>query len=145
VLIAIPVQAYDDLPAADLTGKVVLDAGNYYPERDGQIAALDDGSTTSSELLAARLPRAHVVKAFNTLYWEHLRDRGGPDADEPRLVVFLAGDDPAANERAAAFIRELGFAPVATGDLAAGGRRQEIGGPLAGAQVTEQEATALLA
>ena len=57
---------YDDLPAAELTGKVVLDAGNYYPERDGRIAALDDGSTTSSELLAARLPGAHVVKAFNT-------------------------------------------------------------------------------
>jgi predicted dinucleotide-binding enzyme len=145
VLVAIPVKAYDDLPAAELTGKVVLDAGNYYPERDGRIAALADGSTTSSELLAARLPRAHVVKAFNTVYWEHLRDRGGPDADEPRLAVFLAGDDPDANERAAAFIRELGFAPVATGDLAGGGRRQEIGGPLAGAQVTEQEAAALLA
>ena len=60
-------------------------------------------------------------------------------------MVFLAGDDPAANARAAAFIRDLGFAAVESGGLADGGRRQQIGGPLAGAQVTEEEAVALLA
>ena len=145
VVVATPLAAYADLPRADLTGKVVLDAGNYYPDRDGHIAALDDDTSTSTELLAAQLPGAQVVKAFNTLFWEHLRDRGGPDADEPRLVVFIAGDDAPALERAAAFVRDLGFVPVVTGSLADGGRRQQIGGPLSGAQVTEEEAAALLA
>jgi predicted dinucleotide-binding enzyme len=145
VLLAIPVHAYPELPAAELAGKLVLDAGNYYPDRDGRIAELDADTTTSSELLAAQLPGATVVKAFNTLFWEHLRDRGGPDAAEPRLVVFLAGDDPAANARAADLIRSLGFAPVETGGLADGGRRQQVNGPLSGVQVTEAEAAALLA
>ena len=56
VVVATPLAAYADLPRADLTGKVVLDAGNYYPDRDGHIAALDDDTSTSTELLAAAAP-----------------------------------------------------------------------------------------
>ena len=46
IVVTIPF-AYRHVPRAALTGKIVLDTGNYYPQRDGQIAALDDESTTT--------------------------------------------------------------------------------------------------
>ena len=51
VVVAIPVKAIADVPATPLSGKPVLDAGNYYPQRDGHIEVLDNGALTSSGLL----------------------------------------------------------------------------------------------
>ena len=65
VLVAIPFWRYGSLPAGPLSGKIVVDAMNYYEGRDGQI---DFGDLTSSEMVARRLPDARVVKAFNTMY-----------------------------------------------------------------------------
>jgi predicted dinucleotide-binding enzyme len=137
VLVAIPFLGYTDLPEAHLTGKIVIDAGNYYPARDGQHAALDADETTISELLAEQIPGARVVKAFNTLYWEHLRDRAGDG-----LALFLAGDDQDAKDRVAALISDIGFAPVDVGSLAEGGRKLQPGAPLSGVQLSEAEARA---
>src|SRR4029450_4061950 len=64
VVIATPPSAWNAPPARALAGKVVVDANNYYPGRDGQIEALDSGRSTSSELLAERLAGARVVKAL---------------------------------------------------------------------------------
>ncbi|HLM57705.1 MAG TPA: NAD(P)-binding domain-containing protein [Pyrinomonadaceae bacterium] len=55
VLVAIPFGKYESLPAGAFEGKVVIDAGNYYPQRDGSFARLDSGETTSSELVAGTL------------------------------------------------------------------------------------------
>ena len=76
VLVAVPLRAYSDLPAEAFVGKVVIDANNYYPERDGQIAELDSGQTTSSELLARHLQGARIVKAFNTMNFRPLGSDG---------------------------------------------------------------------
>jgi predicted dinucleotide-binding enzyme len=131
VVLAIPLHAYPSLPADALAGKIVVDAGNYYPERDGTIAKLDDESTTSSELLAARLPGARIVKAFNTMYFETLGAEARPEAPRgQRLTLFLAGDDEDAKRLVADLIEELGFAAVDSGSLADGGRRQQPGAPL---------------
>ena len=51
VVVTIPLRAYREVPVAPLSGKVVIDTNNYYAQRDGHIAELDDQSTTSSELL----------------------------------------------------------------------------------------------
>ena len=79
------------MPVEPLAGKVVIDTNNYYPQRDGQIAALDDGSTTSAALLQEHLPQSHVVKAFNHITSAHLtehgpagRDRGPPGTRDRR-------------------------------------------------------------
>ena len=61
----VPLKAYRDVPVEPLAGKIVIDTNNYYPERDGHIRALDDETTTTSELLQAHLPTSKVVKAFN--------------------------------------------------------------------------------
>src|SRR4051812_337764 len=61
VVVTIPLRAYREVPVAPLVGKVVIDTNNYYPQRDEHIAELDNGSTTSSELLQAHLPESRVV------------------------------------------------------------------------------------
>jgi predicted dinucleotide-binding enzyme len=130
VLVAIPFQRYRKLPAGPLRGKVVIDAMNYYPSRDGNFPELDSDATTSSELLAAHLPDARVVKAFNTMQWQLLRDRGKMDTRDGRLVLFVAGDDGEAKATTARLIEEIGFAAVDTGSLGEGGRRQQAGSPI---------------
>ncbi len=60
VVTAIPLGMMDSLPGAAIGDRIVVDVMNYYPERDGRIAALDARTTTTSELVAARLPEARI-------------------------------------------------------------------------------------
>ena len=116
VVVAVPVKAYADLPREGWEGKVVVDAGNYYPRRDGQIAELDSDETTSTELLAARLPGARPIKAFNTMNFRPLGSEGKPGSPrEQRLALLYAGDDEQAKALVADLIESLGFAPVDSG------------------------------
>jgi predicted dinucleotide-binding enzyme len=120
VVVTIPLKAYADVPVEPLRGKVVVDTNNYYPDRDGRIAALDEGTTTSSELLAAHLPESRIVKAFNTIYFVHLGEDGLPAGDDARRALPIAGDDAAAKATVAALIDSFGFDVVDAGPLAAG-------------------------
>jgi 8-hydroxy-5-deazaflavin:NADPH oxidoreductase len=145
VLIAIPLRAYRDLPAESFGGTIVVDAMNYYPARDGHISELDSELVTSSELLARYLPDARIVKAFNTMYWETLRDGGRPDLPrEQRLAIFVAGNDHDAAGVVAELIEQVGFAAVLTGDLANGGRRQQPGTPVYAKDLTAAQAAEVL-
>jgi predicted dinucleotide-binding enzyme len=122
VLEAIPFGRFKELPAEALSGKVVISASNYFPERDGEI---DLGGLTQTELVAQHLHGSRVVKAFNTIYWEHLRDHG--DCRRPlseRRTILLAGDDPEAKALVTRLIEEIGFTAVDMGKLA-GSSRQE--------------------
>jgi predicted dinucleotide-binding enzyme len=83
VLVSVPLRAYDSIPVAPLTGKIVMDTNNYYPERDGQFGVLDDGSTTSSELLQRHLAGARVVKVFNNIFFKHLGSPAAPRWSSP--------------------------------------------------------------
>jgi predicted dinucleotide-binding enzyme len=146
VVVAIPVKAVEDLPPDPFAGKIVVDANNYYPGRDGQYESLDTDATTSTEMLAAHLPGARVVKAFNTMNYRLLDSGGRTDAPaDERLAIFLAGDDAEAKAVVAGLIEELGFARVDTGGLADGGRRQQPGTPVYGADLTAAQARDALA
>lgn len=145
VLVAIPFGKYKTLPPDAFKGKVVIDAGNYYPERDGKFAELDHDETTSSELMSSHLKEARLVKGFNTIYFKHLATQG--DSSRPlkaRRAIFIAGDDSEAKEIVARLIEELGFAAVDTGFLHEGGRRQQPGTAIYNKDVTAKEAAALL-
>jgi len=145
VAVAIPLRAIGDLPPAPFAGRVVVDANNYYPQRDGQVAELDSGALTSSGLLARTLPGARVVKAFNTIHFEHLRDRGRPQAPAAdRLAIPMAGDDPAAKAVLTDLVDQIGFTAVDTG-LLVDSWRQEPDTPVYGAEVGPEQATALIA
>jgi predicted dinucleotide-binding enzyme len=145
VLVAIPFGKFRTLPAEGFKGKVVIDAGNYYPQRDGNFAELDNDATTSSEMLASHLKEARLVKGFNTIWFEHLRTQGNTNLPlEERRAIFIAGDDSQAKERVARLIEEIGFAAVDTGFLHEGGRLQQPGTAVYNKELTAKEAADLL-
>jgi hypothetical protein len=130
VMEAIPFGRVTGLPAEALAGKILVTASNYYPDRDGRIDAVDDG-LTQSEWTAEQVGDARVVKAFNTIYWQHLRDQGNPSLPlDDRRVIPLAGDDRDAKARVSEMIESIGFAPLDMGSLREGGRRMEPGAPI---------------
>ena len=124
VVVTIPLKDIGDVPVAPLAGKVVIDTNNYYPHRDGQIAELDNDSTTSSELLAAYLPQSSVVKAFNSIYFQHLAEQGEPIGTPGRRALPIAGDDAAAKATVTELIEAFGFDTVDAGPLSEGRRFQ---------------------
>lgn len=145
ILIAVPLGKYRELPAEAFYGKVVIDAGNYYPERDGQIGELDSDATTSSELMSEHLKGARLVKAFNTIYYVHLGSQGDTSLPlEDRRAIFIAGDDSEAKEIVAKLIEEVGFAAVDMGFLGEGGRRQQPGTSVYNQELSATQAAKIL-
>jgi 8-hydroxy-5-deazaflavin:NADPH oxidoreductase len=140
VLVAIPLKALGDLPAEPFEDRIVVDAMNYYASRDGHIAALDRDETTSTELVARHLEGARVVKAFNTMPAATLEEEGRPAGDHSRLALFVAGDDEHAKRTVMELVDEIGFDAVDTGTLGEGGRLQQPGSPVYGAELTSVEA-----
>jgi hypothetical protein len=132
---ALPELATRVAPLAE--GKVVLDAGNPFPSRDGALAREVLASRRGSgAYTAARLPGARVVKAFNTVYFKTLETeahRAGA-----RVGVPLASDDAAALGVASSLVRDAGFEPVAAGRLEAAARF-DVGTPLWNASLTAAE------
>src|SRR5258706_4015028 len=145
VLVAIPFGKFKTLPADGFKGKVVIDAGNYYPERDGKFAELDDDETTSSELMSSHLKETRLVKGFNTIYFKHLATQGDTGLPlEDRRAIFIAGDDSGAKEIVANLIEEIGFAAVDTRFLHEGSRSQQPWTSGYNKDLTAQEAAALV-
>src|SRR5258705_1522290 len=141
ILVAIPFGKFKTLPAGGFKGKVVIDAGNYYPERDGKFAELDSDETTSSELMSSHLREARLVKGFNTIYFKHLATQGDTGLPlEDRRAIFIAGDDSGAKEIVANLIEGVGFVAVDTGFLHGGGRGQQPGTAAFNKNVTAKEA-----
>lgn len=145
ILIAIPLGRYKELPWNHFDGKIVIDANNYYPERDGQIKDLDKGETTSSEMLEDFLPGARVVKGFNTIWFEHLKTQGNNELPlDERRAIFIAGDDSEAKTIVADLIEDIGFAAVDTGFLHEGGELQQPGSAIYNKNLTVREAAKAL-
>jgi 8-hydroxy-5-deazaflavin:NADPH oxidoreductase len=122
VLLTVPLKAVPDLAndvRSSLSGKVVLDTGNAYERRDGDIARqASEHPAGSAGWAAAMFPGARWVKAFNTVYFETLRREAHRGGD--RLGIPLAGDDAEALRTAADLVRAAGFDPVIVGPLVRG-------------------------
>lgn len=153
VFLAVPFSNYRSLPAQALAGKIVVDANNYYPDRDGPIPELDSGEATTSELTAAHLQDSKIVKAFNAIMANDLEKDGLPAGSVGRRALPMAGDDKAAKALVARLMDEFGFDVVDVGTLSEGWRferarpaycvpfeRDELAGVLAG--TTRQSRTA---
>jgi 8-hydroxy-5-deazaflavin:NADPH oxidoreductase len=138
VLLAIPWRLHEQLPDAQrFYGKVVIDAMNAYGV-DFQVMDLEPSS--SSEEVEKQLKGARLVKAFNTLGAGTLASEAKPGGGDDRLVLFEAGDDEEAKQVVARLIEDVGFAAVDTGDLATGGRLQQVGSQLSGQSIKLAEA-----
>ncbi|KJH73705.1 NADPH-dependent F420 reductase [Pseudomonas sp. ES3-33] len=117
VVAAIPLGAIESLPRAAIGNKIVIDAMNYYPERDEAIAALDSRTTTTSELVAVQLPQARIVKAFNAILARDLPLQARLPVKGGRRALPIAGDNPAAKEVIAKLHDKFEFDVIDTGRL----------------------------
>ena len=139
VLDALPFATSLKLPADRLAGKTVISASDYYPVRDGRISF--DG-VSETEALARVLSKSAVTKAFSMMPAQRMRERlsGRPGRE---LVIFYAGDDGEAKEITSKLIIDALFVPMDVGGLS-DSERFQTSGPLYGAQVTSDEARAML-
>jgi predicted dinucleotide-binding enzyme len=136
LLFAVPYRALPDLGktlTAQIKGKVVIDACNPFPNRDGDIAnwAREKGAGLAS---AELLPGARIVRAFNAVG----AARMGMAHESPgRVGMPIAGDDAQAIEIASRLIRDVGYEPVLIGGLEKG-KNLIPGSPLAGERSPEE-------
>jgi hypothetical protein len=128
VAVAIPLGDHRTVPVGPLAGKVVIDANDHLPHRDGVLPELEAGTTTTSELLQRHLPASRVVEAINDIGAGELATQGQPSGTPGRRALAIAGDDAAAKRTVAGLIDEFGFDAVDVGPLAEG-RRYRRGTP----------------
>jgi predicted dinucleotide-binding enzyme len=126
VIVTIPERAIPLLPAGILDGAApgapIVDTGNYYPQRDGRIAEIEDGMT-ESRWVSTQLGRP-VVKAFNGIRAQHLLELGKPPGMPGRIALPVAGDEPEAKAIVMHLVDELGFDPVDGGGINDSWRQQ---------------------
>lgn len=118
VLVSVPYGALPQLGRdleKELKGKVVLDTGNPYPERDGEMAveARRKGTGAAS---AGFLPGVRLVRAFNAINFRALKSEAHRSGKP--IAIPLAGDDAEALRVAARLVKDAGFEPVVVGPLA---------------------------
>ena len=118
VMVAIPFCQREALAALPLSGQIVVDANNYYPQRDGRIEVLDGHTSTTSLMLAQLMPGATVVKAFNAIMARDLVKDGRPAGAAQRRALPIAGDHAAAKLIVAGLVSDFGFDAVDAGTLA---------------------------
>lgn len=147
VVLSIPQKNVPDLAPgivdARRPGAPVIETNNYYPrERDGLIAAIEDG-TPESAWVSERIG-APVFKVFNGIFWKHLLERGAPAGTEGRIALPIAGDDAEGKRVVFELVDALGFDPVDGGTLAESWRQQP-GTPVYGADLDAEGAARALA
>ena len=116
-VVTVPLKNYTRVPVAELAGKVVIDTNNYYFERDGHIAELDDGSATVSGLLQAHLPESRVAKGLNAIGFGDITTDGTPAGTPGRRALATASDFDDAAALVTKLYDEIGFDTVNIGPL----------------------------
>jgi 8-hydroxy-5-deazaflavin:NADPH oxidoreductase len=120
VIVAVPLNRMNTLPFDAFTGKIVIDAMNYWAPTDGTQSQFEDSPLSSSEIVARRMPDARVVKTLNHIGYHELEEDGRPAGDPARRALAIAGDDAAAKEIVASFIDRIGYDAVDVGPLSHG-------------------------
>jgi len=139
LFIAVPYKALPQIGqdyGAALKGKIMLDACNCVPARDGN-ELFDEIEKNGIGVTSQKyLPGTRLIRAFNTLNYQIFASEA--HRADPKLAIPIAGDDPQAVEVAAGLVRDAGFDPVVVGRLADASRFQR-GGPGYGANVSAAE------
>ncbi|MCU1412694.1 MAG: oxidoreductase [Microbacteriaceae bacterium] len=116
-VVSIPFKAIADVPVDQLAGKIVLDTNNYYWERDGHVADLDDGTSTVTAQLQAHLPESRVAKAFNAIASAQITSDGLPAGTDGRRALVTASDHADAADFVVKLYDEFGFDTINLGPL----------------------------
>ncbi|MCQ4325121.1 NADP oxidoreductase [Stutzerimonas stutzeri] len=138
ILLAVPYAATPQVGrdhAMELKDKIVLDAGNPIPARDGPMA--EEARELGAGLASQRfLPGVRLVRAFNAISAYNLRSQAHRDGE--RLAIPLAGDDDEALRVATRLVTDAGFDPVIVGPLSSA-RRFDYGSGLSARMLTAAE------
>lgn len=127
IIVSIPQKNVPDLPKdlfKHLPGDVVVvDTGNYYPSlRDGAIPALDQIGIDS--LWVQEQLGFPVVKVFNSILADSIKDLGRPKGDKDRIAIAVSGDNTNAKKVVFKLVEELGFDPFDLGTIAQSWKQQ---------------------
>ena len=138
VLLAVP---WDNLPEtlASLPkwkNQILIDGTNPYHGRARNFTPANVGNLSTSQLVAALVPGARVVKALNNMSVPNLE--ADPVVNGARRVAFISADDDGAKNRVESLLEGFGYAVVDLGNLRNGGLIQQAGGPLAGRDFLER-------
>ncbi|MEM6844751.1 MAG: NAD(P)-binding domain-containing protein [Bacteroidota bacterium] len=98
-------------------GKVIIDANNYYPDRDGNEPGKEmrKKELLESEWTALYFPGAHIVKAFNTIWFKRLEEKAFAQSD--RLGVVFTASNAKGREVLETILRSIHFDGLYLGDL----------------------------
>jgi predicted dinucleotide-binding enzyme len=127
VIVSIPQKNVPDLADgivdARKPGAPVIETNNYYPQqRDGEIAAIEDGQLESAWV--AEQIGASVFKVFNGIWWKHLLESGKPSGTPNRIALPIAGEDGPGRALVHGVVDQLGFEPVDAGPISESWRQQ---------------------
>ena len=132
VVLAIPLHRFLAMDTDALSGKLVIDAMNYWPATDGKLASpFDDEGSGSSEVVAEQLHNATVVKTLNHVGYHELETYARAAGSVDRRALGVAGDAPDAIDTVSTFVDRIGYDAVPVGPLS-GGRVLQPGGPVFG-------------
>ncbi len=144
-LLAIPFKDIDETAevfAGEYGGKVIIDATNPYPERDGEMAQeVRDDNRNASEYTAMKFSTALTAKAFNTIHAKDLKTRAF-DTQNPIAIPFAAQDSKS-RSTTEQLINDIGFVPIYVGDLGAT-NAMEVGEKVYGLSENQQKLRSLL-
>jgi 8-hydroxy-5-deazaflavin:NADPH oxidoreductase len=138
VLLAVP---WDNVPETLATlpkwkNQILVDGTNPFHGRAGEFTLADVGNLSTSQLIAALVPGARVVKALNTMIVSNLEAE--PIVNRARRVAFISADDDGAKKQVGTLLEGFGYSVIDLGNLRDGGLIQQAGGPLAGRNLWEE-------
>jgi len=124
IIIAIPDKAIVNLPKEILSDSkaIIVDAGNYYPSRDGQIDDIEGGLTDSEWV--AKIIGHQVIKAFNNIVAPSLASKATAAGSANRIALSVAGDDQQQIQTVINLIDYIGFDAIDGGALSESWRQQ---------------------
>jgi hypothetical protein len=112
VVVAVPLKLLNDMPAAELAGKIVIDTNNYMRWRDGHYPVVDRGEKTEHELRQEQLPASKVVKAFTHIQAPRIIAWARPAGSPDRIALSASSDFPEAVELVSRLYDQFGFDTV---------------------------------
>jgi predicted dinucleotide-binding enzyme len=124
VIIAIPQKGMVNLPIDILSSSnaIIVDAGNYYPSRDGSVTEIENGATDSEWV--SKVIGHPVIKAFNNIVASSLASKAVPSGDTDRISLSVAGDDAEQKKIVMQLVDEIGFDAIDGGLLSESWRQQ---------------------
>ena len=120
VIVAVPLHKHTSIDPSTLTGKVVVDAMNYWAPTDGALDSFEGDPRSSSEIVADHFVGSRVVKAFNHIGYHHMEEDATPAGTPARRALAIASDHCDAAVAVADLVDRIGFDAVHSGPLATG-------------------------